>query len=247
MAQVNGDCGIPSGWPKRVCGVWGDCGPNRGVIGSSRANTGVRGESLDTIGVFGVGGVYGVSGESTGRGSDADPRVYAGVHGSGGDIGVFGESPNIAGLFKGLVYIDGSLIVVGAKSAVVRDAGGTLRQLYAVESPEAWFEDVGRSEMVDGYARVQLEEGFASLIGNDYHVFLTPEGPCSGLFVSARQEDGFEVAEVGGSTVTFSYRVVGRRGDVEAARLAPVDMLWARSDLVTTKLEEGHRPGNGNL
>ncbi len=47
-----------------------------------------------------------------------------------------------------------------------------------------------------------------------------------------------------GSTLTFSYRIVGRRVDVEAARLAKVDMLWARSDLVTTQLEEGQRPGS---
>jgi hypothetical protein len=204
----------------------------------------VRGESSETIGVFGIGGVYGVSGESTGRGSDADPRAYAGVHGRGRDIGVFGESPNIAGLFKGSVYIDGSLSVVGAKSAVVRDSGGNLRKLYAVESPEAWFEDFGRSQMTDGHARVQLEEEFASLIGDDYHVFLTPEGPCSGLFLSARHEDGFEVAEADSSTLTFSYRVVGRRVGVEAPRLATVDMLWSRSDLSTTDLEEVQRPEN---
>jgi hypothetical protein len=233
MAQVNGDCGQPSGAPLRPCGVWGDCRNNRGVIGSSFANTGVRGESNQTIGVYGTGRIYGVSGYSYGAGSDADPQVYAGVYAQGSDFGLYSEgaiglysrasSPGgIAGWFEGSIFASGSLVATGGKSAAVPHPDGTLRQLYAVESPESWFEDFGRAELSEGQAQVPLDEEFAALVDtSDYHVFLTPEGETSGLYVSGRTERDFEVREQGRGTssVAFSYRIVARLRDLRTARL----------------------------
>ena len=57
-------------------------------------------------------------------------------------------------------------------------------------------------------------------------MFLTAEGETSGLYVADRNETGFEVREQrgGDGEVPFSYRVVARRGDVDAGRLAAFDL-----------------------
>ena len=56
---------------------------------------------------------------------------------------------------------------------------------------------------------------------DDYHVFLTPVGDTQGLYVSTISQDGCEVREQQGGTsnLPFSYRVVAKRGDVEAVRM----------------------------
>ncbi len=64
---------------------------------------------------------------------------------------------------------------------------------------------------------------FAAVVHTaDYHVFLTPKGDSRGLYVSSQSATGFTVHEQQGGTnsLAFSYRVVARRKDVEAVRLA---------------------------
>jgi len=62
-----------------------------------------------------------------------------------------------------------------------------------------------------------------------YHVFLTSYGP-QHLYVEQRDEEGFDVraesAEPGKppGEGTFSYRVVAKRKDVNAPRLAPFEL-----------------------
>jgi hypothetical protein len=60
-----------------------------------------------------------------------------------------------------------------------------------------------------------------SRLGDDYHVFLTPEGPSNGLYVTDRSPTGFEVREQGEGTseISFSYRIMTKRADVGAGRL----------------------------
>jgi hypothetical protein len=159
-----------------------------------------------------------------------------GVHALG-DIGLFSASRianGQAGLFHGSVVIDGSLSVggdfsvTGIKAAVVPHPNdGTHRQLCAIESPESWFEDFGRAELRDGRAEVAVDADFAALVDtDDYHVFLTPEGESDGLYVSARTSGTFEVREQAGgrSTLSFSYRILARRNDVDHERLAVVEI-----------------------
>jgi len=96
-----------------------------------------------------------------------------------------------------------------------------------MESPESWFEDFGSAEMVEGRARVELDGDFAAVVRTEeYHVFLTPEGDSNGLYVGGKEPAGFEVREQQGGTgsLRFSYRVVAKRKDVEAPRLAKVDL-----------------------
>jgi len=90
-----------------------------------------------------------------------------------------------------------------------------------VEGPKVTVEDWGVAELRGGVAFVKFSEEFAALISDvrEYAVFLTPEGPCNGLYVSRKEPHGFEVRELGGgkSNVRFSWLVRAVRvGDEEA-------------------------------
>jgi hypothetical protein len=203
-----------------------------GVVGdgSGPLSTGVFGQA-EYLGVFGLamgpgdkGGVgFGVFGEGQvgvlGQGDEV------GVHGlvSKG-IGVLGEG-STAGRFNGDVVVHGSLTVTGAKSAASPHPDGSLRRLYAVESPESWYEDFGRARLKRGRADVRLDRDFAALIkSGDYHVFITAEGDSAGLWVARRTRQGFAVRERAGGpgNASFSYRIVGKRKDIAGRRLEKV-------------------------
>lgn len=154
------------------------------------------------------------------------------------------SGPLFAGLFMGNVQVQGDFTVIGSKAAAVPHPDGTHRRLYCVEAPEAWFEDFGAAELVDGRASVALEETFAALVlRTDYHVFLTPEGDCRGLYVATKTKAGFEVRELqgGASTLRFSYRVVARRRDAPGERLAKVQ-LGAMPEDATAVVKEPKPP-----
>ena len=224
-------------------GVLGDSRGSHGVRGTSRDRNGVRGESTRSDGVHGISvnrsgvrgesgntgvhgtghwgvlgegalGVYGISGEKSG----------VGVLGIGPAIGVWGASEGFAGRFEGDVFIDGDLTKTGALSAAVPFPDGSLRRLYAIESPESWFEDFGEARLVNGKAMVKVEAGFAAVVRGGYHVFITPYGDSNGLYVSQRSRSGFVVREQNGgkSNVTFSYRIVAKRKDIPGPRLPKV-------------------------
>jgi hypothetical protein len=110
-------------------------------------------------------------------------------------------------------------------------AGGQrLVSLYAMESPQHWFEDFGAGQLENGTASVALDPTFAETVSGatDYHIFLTPEGDCRGLYVSRKTASGFEVRELGGggSTVAFDYRIVALRRGFESVRMEDVTDSW---------------------
>jgi hypothetical protein len=95
-----------------------------------------------------------------------------------------------------------------------------------LKSPESWFEDFGHGTLAKGRSQVKIDPSFAALVHTDaYHVFLTPEGECNALYVSGKTSAGFEVVESAGgrSNVGFSYRVVAKRKDIAAERLAVIE------------------------
>src|SRR6202044_78102 len=111
---------------------------------------------------------------------------------------------------------NGNLYCAGSKSAVVPVGGGSRKvALYAVEAPENWFEDFGSAQLSNGYARIDLDPTFSQTVNTDidYHVFLTPNGDCKGLYVSQKSPTSFEVHELGSGTasVTFDYRIIAKR------------------------------------
>jgi hypothetical protein len=123
--------------------------------------------------------------------------------------------------------VAGNLSCSGTKSASVL-VQNEQRLLYAIESPEVWFEDFGIGTLKDGQTVVGIDPLFASTIDlEDYHVFLTPLGDCQGLYVANKTPTGFEVRELGGGSanVSFDYRIVAHRLGHEAARLE-LDTTW---------------------
>lgn len=223
-------------------GVYGYASSGYGMQGNSESSVGVYGNSTSNLGVFGRSGtgvgVYGASGSSMGvigESGGSSPGVYGtspggvGVYGnSAGGVGVYGASATgYAGRFDGALLVNGSFTATGIKSAAVPYPDGTYRRLYCLESPESYFEDFGRAQLVRGRAKVRLDPEFAAVVRtDDYDVFLTVYGDSRGLFVAERNAVGFEVWEQQGgtTTLTFSYRVLARRGDVERNRLEKVPL-----------------------
>lgn len=122
----------------------------------------------------------------------------------------------------GDLYTAGDLGAGGTKPATVSTEHYGRRKLYAVESPEVWFEDFGTGTLAGGVATILVEPIFAETVNLDgYHVFLTPLGDCNGLYVTAKTEASFEVHELGGGTsdVSFDYRLVAKRLGYEDVRL----------------------------
>jgi hypothetical protein len=236
-------------------GVWGEAtgtgigvfgrtpGEGKGVWGvAADGGQGVRGEATGTgTGVWGDApggtGATGVVGNAPGGGDG----VWGQADGGGNGVVGHAPAPGFAGVFHGNVHINGDLTTQGAKSAVLSHSDGSLRRMYALESPESWFEDLGRAGIVEGRAQVDLDDEFAAMVQtDDYHVFLTPEGETQGLYVSARRPDGFEVREQQGGTgnLTFSYRIVARRGDIEAGRLQRIEPPAAQAESFRPKSSE---------
>lgn len=150
-----------------------------------------------------------------------------GVHGEG-YYGVYGISTYAAagyyhwgGYFAEDLYASryGSALAWHTHTLV----GSEERTLYAMNSPENWFEDFGTAALVDGRATVLVEPLFAQTVNMDvdYHVFLTPLGDCRGLYVAAKGPASFEVRELGGgkANIAFDYRIVAKRLGQEEQRL----------------------------
>jgi hypothetical protein len=226
-------------------GVWGRSGTSTTL----QSGVGVRGESGGGIGVLGLipatsnanaTAVYGqnfsnYAGPGPGAGGFAVYGLSARGHGlvgataAPGGAAVVGASNGVAGAFAaafyGPVIVGGDFTVVGgAKSAAVPHPDGSHRRVYCVESPESWFEDFGKGQLVDRVADVRFDPDFAAIVKLDeYHVFLTGHSDHEGLYVADHRPDGFTVRARGGSScASFSWRVVARRRDVDGPRLAAV-------------------------
>jgi hypothetical protein len=123
------------------------------------------------------------------------------------------------------IFVNGNLSCSGSVGGHAFVGPGASREvsLYAVQSPENWFEDTGSGQLHNGAALVAIEPEYAQTVntGMQYHVFLTPNGDCKGLYVSQKSPGSFEVHELGGGTssIAFDYRVVARRKGFENIRL----------------------------
>jgi hypothetical protein len=117
-----------------------------------------------------------------------------------------------------------SLWSVAAKSAAVPHPDGSHRRLYCLESPESWFEDFGSGVLECGRALVAIDPDFAALVNlDDYQVFVTEYDRQSDLCVADRTPTGFRVqARHAAAEGPFGWRIVARRKDINAERLATV-------------------------
>jgi hypothetical protein len=208
-------------------GVQGTSTNNKGVYGVSTSSDGVHGSSTSGVGLRGTSsgfvGLVGISDQSIGLyGYTVAPNVPAFYAEN------LGATGRIAGRFNGDVQVIGNFTVTGgAKNAAVPMPDGSEAVMYCQESPEPYFEDFGRTRLVNGQAHVQIEPEFASTIKrDDYMVFLTPEGESKGwLFVAEKNANGFGVREANGgkSDLPFTYRIIGKRRDIPGKRLERVD------------------------
>jgi hypothetical protein len=95
----------------------------------------------------------------------------------------------------------------------------------------------------DGVAEVALDPTFAlaANMAPGYHVFLTPNGDCEGLYVAQKTATGFQVRELRGgkSNIAFDYRIVAKRRGYESVRM---DELEADAETVQAIREFVQRP-----
>ena len=184
-----------------------------------------------------------INGSTSAGGYGLESSAYTvGVYGQAVSIGVEGSSPGTAVMSQGNLSVLGSETVSGTKSAVVALQDDSVVALYAVESPENWFEDFGSGELKGGAAEVSLDPAFAQTVTPQagYHVFLTPNGDCRGLYVAQKTATGFVVRELGGgnSNVAFDYRVIVKRKGLEALRMEQVSSDRTAADSIRQLVAE---------
>jgi hypothetical protein len=187
----------------------------------------------------------------------------AGVVGTAdGEVGVFAENDTASfytlfafnetnngfpfGAFNNVnagCYIDpgGDMVCTGSfNPAVALDQGKRTVSMANIGSPKNWFEDFGSQQLSRGAAIVNLDSDFTQTVntGVQYHVFLTPNGDCKGLYVARKTATSFEVRELGGgaSSVSFDYRIVALRRNFENVR------MQARSAAQPSPAERGRVP-----
>jgi len=211
---------------------------NTGVYGLAEGmytNTaGVKGYASSTSGNLTF-GVYGQSDSNGGAGVMAY-NYWNGVglraQSYGGDIiqGYSGDPGSDTLRFyvdnSGNISTTGNIDAAGTKSAVVSTADYGTRRLYAIESPEVWFEDFGTGQLVNGEVTVTFEPVFAQTVNlvETYHVYLTPlSDEAVLLFVADKNPSGFTVRGVTldgqPAIAAFDYRIVARRLGYEDVRL----------------------------
>jgi len=223
-----------SGNPK---GVYGQANSNVGVgvlgqngslslTGSAFAEgvgPGVWGDGGNVSGEFGV---LGTSDNGPGGVFETSTSTYYALAAQNSAVGGYPFiAINLATGGSCQVDPSGNLGCSGTKNAIVPIDGGKRKvAMSAVESPQNWFEDFGSARLSSGSAAVALDPDFIQTVntGLEYHVFLTPNGDCKGLYISNRTAASFEVHELGGgsSSVEFSYRIVALRKKYEAVRFA---------------------------
>jgi hypothetical protein len=239
--------------PGVLAAVFGDSGAWGGVWGRSQQNIGVLGESTDGYGVMGTstnswGGWFDSGGDhfDVGLGGDvgrvsahdsATSQLYLSANGdviikldndSGGDHVL--RVKNSGGGDVCTINEAGDLACTGGKTAVMETADYGWRKLYAMESPELWYEDFGSATLAKGEVTVTFEPIFAQTVNTeeDYFVFLTLLGdePVL-LLVSEKTAEGFTVKGVTldgqPASASFDYRIVAKRLGYEDVRLGAID------------------------
>lgn len=233
-SSIEGD-GV-SGSSTRGTGVSASSQNTTGLSASSERGDAVVAQAKRASGVIAVSGGSGNGVVAFSEGGDA---VLAAIPRPTGNVTTTGGRGRFAGRFIGPVLVEGShhvlldqivyrnLVVLGRKSAAAPHPDGSHRLLYSIESPESWFEDFGEGKLTTGRADVTLDPDFAAVIKTGkYHVFVTPYGKSNGLYVTHRSSKGFRVQEQNGgnSNVRFSYRVVAKRKDIKAGRMARITL-----------------------
>ncbi len=187
-----------------------------GVLGSYGAtpwaSLGYKSSGAVTYGVYytsaGTGAGFLPTGEISGIGTGG----YGGVIGSwtrGEVMGQISSGEMFASYNLGNSYTSGySSEIVSLKNKRVA--------AHSVTSTEIKIYSDGTSKLINGASRVNFEESYSELIGeNKPVVTITPMGQCNGIFLSNVDSKGFDVQELnnGKSNTEFSYIIISKRID----------------------------------
>ncbi len=190
-----------------------------GVVGDAADNASSVGFPIGVWGVADSG--YAVVGENI------SSSVAAGAFLNVSDVP--GNPALLAGSDIGSCTIDGAgdMGCTGLITGQLPAQGGARRvSLYAMQSPENWFEDFGSGRLSNGSAIITLDPAFAETVNTsaDYKVFPVPNGDCKGLYIAEKTASGFVVRELGGgrSNTAFDYRIVAKRKGFENVRMEDV-------------------------
>ncbi len=251
-----------------VLGAAASSGKNFGVEGESRSpnGTGLYGLAVSTSKTGGIlgccpVGVWGDTGSNAGGaaglvGTADDARAIYLENNSPNGVPTAYMQQDASGKFAlvaggggtNVCTIDttGHLSCAHAMS-VIADTGQRQVALYAMESPQNWFEDFGSGQLTGGTTRITLDATFAKAVntGVQYHVFLTPRDECEGLYVSNATASGFEVHELrrGRSNAAFDYRIVALRRGFENVRLEDMTERWKEVNAQSKIMpEKGTKP-----
>jgi hypothetical protein len=231
--------GQANGFTKETIGVWGISQSPAGM-----GTLGTQGESVIFKAFEGVVGA-GVWGDTNGTGGNhvgvvgtSDDAIGVGAHTNGNAAAALyvqnDTTDTSALLFDAIggsvfgecfINVSGDLHCTGSITPVMAVKQGARKAaLYAMASPENWFEDFGSGHLSNGSATIALDPEFAETVntGVEYHVFLTSNGECKGLYVSQKGPASFEVRESNGgsSSIGFDYRIVAHRKGQEGVRMA---------------------------
>jgi hypothetical protein len=212
-------------------GAWGCLGygpgttPYAGVYGYNGSGSG-----YSYMGVYGYGYYVGTMGYCGGYGTYGALGSYnngypCGVYGYGGSYyGVYAY--NAYGYYAGIAYSSYGIISNGTKSCVIATSSGT-RAMYCPEAPEVLFEDVGSAQLVNGYARIDIQkELLEGCVINEEHpmrAFVTATGTTPVAMSVKCGTSYFEVYGPSGANVSFDWRIVASRKGFQDKRLDLVD------------------------
>jgi hypothetical protein len=195
-------------------GIWGDSGESSAIA--------VLGSADDGWALYGL------------NNSDTNATLYVSNAGTGGTGAVI-QAVGKGGMCT--ADVNGSFSCTGGVAAVASVNGGAKVALSAIHSAENWFEDAGSGQLSSGQAVVNIESVFGETVntGVEYHVFLTPNGDCKGLYVAQKSPTSFVVKELGGGTssIAFDYRIMAKRSGFETVRLADKTQLMTPNTRVT--------------
>lgn len=175
---------------------------------------------LLNIGVLGIAYGTGIVGSSLAPPQPAGLPQYPGVlaYCTGGGMAMLADngygSPggDVMSLdCAGNEILKGTLVTNGTPYMGVRSDGGPPRATFAAMEARPAIEDIGEGTISGGAGHVAIDASFARSMDprGGYSVFLTPEGPSEGLYVTAKTPDGFDVRENPGghASIAFSYRI----------------------------------------
>jgi hypothetical protein len=241
---------------------------NVGVAGSSTVGTGVLGTShaSPVVSIFGEApvGVYGVAATQSGTPNGNAFAFFGETNSFGLDIHstasnsnsviyalspgflFFGQSGSGGGQFwvdnSGNERLSGTLTTSkGGPYVETTGASGTAMTEYGERTTVPQVEDVGEGQLQNGRGYVNIDARLADTIDRRvaYHVFVTPEGDCNGLYVTQKGPAGFAVRELRGGhgSLAFEYRIVAKPIDENGQRLAIAPRVKAEA------VSDGMKPG----